>query len=418
LAFTIVRVASGGLPVVESERGLPYYEADNGYGIPVTFGDSGIPLGSSSIVSAVRSSLISQIQTYGGLPGNAVSSPTVTEGAGAAGPTLTGATIAINDATLRYLGGDYELLGATSPTNGYGTCNNATRSDASREGRVGVLEFDCSSPQFEIRVYRSGAGTMFRCYVDGLLSANNYFTTTADGSQRYIKFDFSGIDPSPVRRAIRLEAIGRGTWGPIKLDTTGGIFAPAAARRLRLCGLGDSFFEGTGCDSATLGVVDYTRGLAPRSGRLLGFDDVRISAFGATGWSVASGTKPALVDRITNDGVTPAADVYIIAMGINDPGGIQSTIATTMNTLRAGRPNAMIYVVLPWNPSAPTPRSGTLATVASDITAVCSGRAGVKVLDPNLVTYTKSDLTHPDQAGHDTLGDWLADEIKADLGIA
>jgi hypothetical protein len=45
LAFTIVRVASGGLPVVESERGLPYYEADNGYGIPVTFGDSGIPLG-------------------------------------------------------------------------------------------------------------------------------------------------------------------------------------------------------------------------------------------------------------------------------------------------------------------------------------------------------------------------------------
>jgi hypothetical protein len=46
LAFTIVRVASGGLPVVESERGLPYYEADNGYGIPVTFGDSGIPLGS------------------------------------------------------------------------------------------------------------------------------------------------------------------------------------------------------------------------------------------------------------------------------------------------------------------------------------------------------------------------------------
>jgi hypothetical protein len=49
LAFTIVRVASGGLPVVESERGLPYYEADNGYGIPVTFGDSGIPLGSASI---------------------------------------------------------------------------------------------------------------------------------------------------------------------------------------------------------------------------------------------------------------------------------------------------------------------------------------------------------------------------------
>jgi hypothetical protein len=45
LAFTIVRVASGGIPAVESDTGFPYYEADNGYGIPVTFGGSGIPLG-------------------------------------------------------------------------------------------------------------------------------------------------------------------------------------------------------------------------------------------------------------------------------------------------------------------------------------------------------------------------------------
>lgn len=45
MAFTIVRVASGGLPVVESATGLPYYEADNGFGIPVTFGSTGTPLG-------------------------------------------------------------------------------------------------------------------------------------------------------------------------------------------------------------------------------------------------------------------------------------------------------------------------------------------------------------------------------------
>jgi hypothetical protein len=49
--------------VVESERGLPYYEADNGYGIPVTFGDSGIPLGSASwwapLFSGVSSGFVS-----------------------------------------------------------------------------------------------------------------------------------------------------------------------------------------------------------------------------------------------------------------------------------------------------------------------------------------------------------------------
>jgi hypothetical protein len=76
LAFTIVRVASGGLPVVESERGLPYYEADNGYGIPVTFGDSGIPLGSvsgtllSSVVDFWSAGDTSNITTAGGAISN------------------------------------------------------------------------------------------------------------------------------------------------------------------------------------------------------------------------------------------------------------------------------------------------------------------------------------------------------------
>ncbi|RZN09654.1 hypothetical protein CWO91_16635 [Bradyrhizobium genosp. SA-3] len=385
---------------------------------PTSYAQAPALLGGANAFAATRAALKSQIQTYGGLPGNAVSSPTVTEGAGAAGPTLTGSVIGINDASKRYLGGDAELLDVTSPKNGYNRCDNLSLSDATRSGRVGVLEFDCSSPKFEQRVYRQGNNTMFRIYVDGLLSANNYFVTTGDGSQRYIKVDFSAIDPNPVRRAIRLECIGYGTWGPTVLDTTGAIFAPAAARRLRLCVLGDSFTEGTGCDSVTLGVADWPRGLAPRCGRLLGFDDMRISGAGGTGWNIANGTKPALKDRITSDGVTPAADVYIIPMGINDNADVSSVVHSTLATLRAGRPNALIYVVLPWNPSAPTPRSGTIKTASDSIIVGCAGISGVTIFDPNLVTYTRSDTTHPDQAGHDTLGDWLANQIKADLGLS
>jgi hypothetical protein len=48
--MTIVRVTSGGIPVTESPNGLPYYEAENGFGIPVTFvAQGGAPLGRTGL---------------------------------------------------------------------------------------------------------------------------------------------------------------------------------------------------------------------------------------------------------------------------------------------------------------------------------------------------------------------------------
>jgi hypothetical protein len=47
--MSIVVVSSGGLPVTESPNGFPYYIADNGFGIPVTFvSQGGYPLGGVS----------------------------------------------------------------------------------------------------------------------------------------------------------------------------------------------------------------------------------------------------------------------------------------------------------------------------------------------------------------------------------
>jgi hypothetical protein len=47
--MSIVVVSSGGLPVTESPNGFPYYIADNGFGIPVTFvSQGGYPLGGAS----------------------------------------------------------------------------------------------------------------------------------------------------------------------------------------------------------------------------------------------------------------------------------------------------------------------------------------------------------------------------------
>lgn len=45
MAWPIIRVTSGGIPVTESTRGVPYTEAANGLGTPVTFvAGGGVPL--------------------------------------------------------------------------------------------------------------------------------------------------------------------------------------------------------------------------------------------------------------------------------------------------------------------------------------------------------------------------------------
>lgn len=67
MALTIVRVTSGGIPVSESATGYPYYEADNGFGIPVTFGTTGIPLGGAgtwrSYVYNYNATTVSKLKT-------------------------------------------------------------------------------------------------------------------------------------------------------------------------------------------------------------------------------------------------------------------------------------------------------------------------------------------------------------------
>lgn len=325
--------------------------------------------------------------------------------------------MARTDPRIRYTNGDGAQSPGSFPQTTLYRVYNLTRVDATRTGRVGAIEFDCSCPKFELLTIANGTGSYFRVFVDGQLSANSMETIANDGTLPFVLFDFSAINPSPVNRKIRVEFSATGAIGGIKLDASGGVLsAPSSPQTMSLTVLGDSFIEGT---AGTNNISYYA--LAPRCAQQLGFLNYRCSGFGSTGWAIANTSQtpnwPAIKDRITSDGVNAASDVYIIAAGLNDATGIQSTVAATLDTLRAGRPKAMIYVVLGWNPTAPTPRSGNAATKAAEIAAACAGRGGVKVLDPNLVVYTNSDGTHPDLAGHIVLGDWLANQIKADLGL-
>src|SRR4051812_35282007 len=44
MAWPVVPVASGGIPVTEAAKGTPYDEATNGFGVAVTFGSYGAPV--------------------------------------------------------------------------------------------------------------------------------------------------------------------------------------------------------------------------------------------------------------------------------------------------------------------------------------------------------------------------------------
>jgi hypothetical protein len=72
--MTIVRVPSGGIPVTESPSGLPYYDADNGFGIAATFvSQGGRPIAGASLTSNLKKSNTANIRSAFASGGGAVS---------------------------------------------------------------------------------------------------------------------------------------------------------------------------------------------------------------------------------------------------------------------------------------------------------------------------------------------------------
>lgn len=364
---------------------------------------------------ATRSALKSQIVANGGTYSTMSTSPTLTLGSSGGAATLSGSIVARTDSRLTYLGGDYTQMPGAYPQTLFGASFVAHLGDGSLKlvPNAAKYRFKTSCVKFESYLYGGGATSYLRLIVDGEVSANALTTIPSDGSLRYLLVDFTPLSGSPVMREIEIQAAFGSRWGGLKLDTSGGVLeATAVAPRLKLCVLGDSFVEGTGADYAWNCFVQ-------RTARVLGFDDARQSGFGGTGWTKdnSGSNYPSLDTRFALDAIAPATDVYIMAMGINDSVGIQGTVVRNLRQLAAARPSAMIYCLGPWNPSAPTAQTGTPLAVKNEIQAACNGLTNVKFLDPAGRSYTKFDATHPDTAGHVTLGDWLADQIKADLGL-
>jgi len=115
-------------------------------------------------------------------------------------------------------------------------------------------------------------------------------------------------------------------------------------------------------------------------------------------------------------------DIIVVAMGTNDQTetGVQAAAQTCLSSLRSNNPGAQLFVLGPWDRYAPAAVDPTYTTtktaIQAAVTAVGGDAAGVRFLDTQGVAYTDTDGLHPDTAGHKTLGDWLALQIKTALG--
>lgn len=167
---------------------------------------------------------------------------------------------------------------------------------------------------------------------------------------------------------------------------------------------GDSFTAGVGADYTINGYYNFI--YPPKNTALVA------SGTGGAGY-VNIGSSKALKDRIVEDynlflidnGVP---DEVIIAMGINDmsQSGIEQAANDAFDNLRSVY-SGKIYVIGPWDREAPNSLDANYPAAKISILNALNGRSGFNFIDMEGVSYTKSDGTHPDTAGHKTLGLYL-----------
>lgn len=176
--------------------------------------------------------------------------------------------------------------------------------------------------------------------------------------------------------------------------------------------LGDSFVSGTGA-------ANQADTMARVFGDTLGIRDLWASGLDGTGYIAdVGGTRYTLGARAAADiARAGVVDLVLISAGNSDfgLGNVTAPAETLLDTLRTNCPGALIFVALPWNTVAPTPGETAWQTAKAQLQAAVAGRDGVYLLDTESVAYTKADGTHPDTAGHATIGEWLAAQVLAEL---
>ena len=326
--------------------------------------------------------------------------------------TITdGVAIDRDDEKIIYYGGPSAPFAGSGIRPNFNHVESQTYTDGVKDGQ-GVVAFRAECSEIEIILFGNGAGESYRLVVDGevvnrntsVISSNNYF---------YYKYALG----SNAIRDFRIEGYSDFAFGGLVLSDGGSMkVSPSYTNSLIL--MGDSFTTSTG-------VTDVRAGLAPITAMNLGFENYAISAFGGTGWIKEyypgyGSTRANMEDRFQTDIIDRGPQMVIAAGGLNDSATyVQADMLDALNNsidlFQENIPASIMFIVAPWNPSAPAARTGNLALMSADMATVCAPHDNVVFLDPDAVSFTKSDATHPDEAGHATLGAWLTAQVKLEL---
>ena len=272
------------------------------------------------------------------------------------------------------------------------------------------------APTFEIIHRPDGYNSDLRLYVnegDGWKVASNVVAGNAfDGVTKYVTV-------ATGSRKMRIWEISglRVPFDSLRVGPTDSVMTPAVPS-LRAVVTGDSFTEGTGASSASLG---FPKLLC----NLLGIRKVLISGLGGTGYSGTSvGTRKRLKNRFATDIAPFPTDIYIHCNGVNDTAVSQAQLqadATAAFALSAAaNPNAVQIVFPGFNPRQAMPQSArdairdaaaTVGAVFIDTwadgeitgTGYVNGATGTGNGDWVIGGTDGSDTTHPTTTGHDYL---------------
>jgi hypothetical protein len=178
---------------------------------------------------------------------------------------------------------------------------------------------------------------------------------------------------------------------------------------------GDSF-------TTTTGAAHVGDGFVPVLRDYLGVE-LWASGVGGSGYvNTQTGTVYKLSERIGADldrfiatnGAPPS--LVVAPIGINDIGlsGIQAEAEACFAIIRQKCPAAVVLVTTgPWDVNAPSAPVTNYSACKSAIQSAIGSRGGFYALDMEGVSYTKADSTHPNTAGHLTLGQSLNTKIRA-----
>lgn len=374
----------------------------------------------SATLSALRAQIIAQQSVQTPHQASAMASPPTLTDLGTTRPSgYTNDFLYTNPALFRVIGstpindGTFWRFPSATVTK-TGTGGNVGSGKSSYSNRV---ESDVTSAKFAALI-PSAQATPPRILLDGIyVSKSGFVTTLNTGALTWLGIDCTGIG-GYLKRRVTIETHLAGKFRGFSCQAGDVVAYPSTQLPAGPASLNGIFFT----DSIPItGATLIGDGYAVILSELLGIY-CRLASAGSTGYvadnSGGSYNAPNRLIDVNGFG----ADVIFNQFGVNDLASdtatVQANALTVFQSQRLNNRTAPIFNIGPVDTAAPSTSVAGFDTTEAAILASSAQVPGCYYISLKGVAYTKSDATHPNDAGHLTLANYLYGQIKSILGVA